>query len=154
MDQDLLRKQFQIHRLIWIAMFASLGVYLAVYFMVGESVRAQQTGEMPLDTFRNILLAVAAGEVLLIGFIRKRLLTPAPEMKGKAALPIQRYFVTGIITYALAESIGIFGLVLYFLGDSVDYLYLFICVSAGVMLYYRPTFPAFAEWVTTAAGPV
>jgi hypothetical protein len=48
------------------------------------------------------------------------------------------YTKATVITLALAESIGIFGLVLFFLGDSFQVLYLFIAVSAAVMFYYRP----------------
>jgi len=43
-----------------------------------------------------------------------------------------------VISLALSESIGIYGLVLFLLGKNTMDLYLFILVSAGAMIMYRP----------------
>ncbi len=43
-----------------------------------------------------------------------------------------------LLSLALSESIGIYGLVLFFLGDSFQTLYIFIGISALGMFHYRP----------------
>jgi len=43
-----------------------------------------------------------------------------------------------IVSLALSESIGIYGLVLFLLGDSFQTLYIFISISALAMFFYRP----------------
>jgi hypothetical protein len=43
-----------------------------------------------------------------------------------------------IISLALCESVGIYGLVLFFLGKNTMDLYLLLGVSAAAMIYYRP----------------
>ncbi|MBU2499127.1 MAG: hypothetical protein KKE57_09510 [Proteobacteria bacterium] len=43
-----------------------------------------------------------------------------------------------MISLALSESIGIYGLVLFFLGDSLRTLYTFIGISALAIIYHRP----------------
>ena len=43
-----------------------------------------------------------------------------------------------VLCLALCESIGIYGLVLFFLGDTFQTLYTFVVISAAGMFYYRP----------------
>jgi hypothetical protein len=43
-----------------------------------------------------------------------------------------------VASLALSESIGVYGLVLFFLGESFRTLYIFIGISALAMLLYRP----------------
>jgi len=43
-----------------------------------------------------------------------------------------------IVAWALSESIGVFGLVLFLLGKNPTDLYLLILISAVAMLIYRP----------------
>jgi hypothetical protein len=43
-----------------------------------------------------------------------------------------------ILAWAMSESIGIFGLVLFLLAKNPTDLYLLILISAAAMLIYRP----------------
>jgi hypothetical protein len=43
-----------------------------------------------------------------------------------------------IVSLVLCDSIGIFGLVLFFLNDSFRTLHFFIGISALAMYFYRP----------------
>jgi hypothetical protein len=53
-------------------------------------------------------------------------------------LALQKYSAATIVALAMSESIGIYGLVLFFLGKNPTDLYLLILVSAAAMLVYRP----------------
>jgi cell division protein FtsL len=53
-------------------------------------------------------------------------------------LTLQKYTTAMIVAWALLESIGIFGLVLFLLGKNPMDLYLLILISAAAMLWYRP----------------
>jgi hypothetical protein len=150
MDQEMLSKQYRVLQIIWLAMLASLGVYLGICILVGGDIRSRQTTIMHLGNLRNILLLVAVAEIVLIGFLRKRMLTPVAGMTRQAAS--QRYILRGILTCAIAESIGIFGMILYFLGDTLEFLYLLTTVSAGTMIYYRPKFLEYREWIGSLKG--
>ena len=43
-----------------------------------------------------------------------------------------------IVSLALSESIGVYGLVLFLIGDSFQTLYIFIGISVVAMFFYRP----------------
>ena len=51
---------------------------------------------------------------------------------------VGHYAAVVIISLALSESIGIYGLVLFLLGGGFKTLYTFIAVSALAMVFYRP----------------
>jgi hypothetical protein len=50
----------------------------------------------------------------------------------------EKYFRATLISTALSESIGIYGLVLFLLGKDWSSLYFLIIVSAIAMYYFRP----------------
>jgi hypothetical protein len=138
MNTETLQKQFNIIRIIWLAMLVSLAIYLVICQLAGDAVRQGVGNDIPLDLMRSILIAISVAELLLIDFFRKRTLKPRRGAAPEAV--VQKYSVTSLISYAIAESIGIFGMVLYFLGDRVHYLYMLIAISALTMVYYRPKF--------------
>ena len=51
---------------------------------------------------------------------------------------LARYTTAVIISLALSECIGIYGLVLFLLGDEYQTLYIFIGAAAAAMFYFRP----------------
>jgi F0F1-type ATP synthase membrane subunit c/vacuolar-type H+-ATPase subunit K len=149
MDANTLQKHFNIIRIIWLAMLASLGIYLVVSHAAGDAIRQQAASDVPLDLMRRILIGISAVELIFIDIFRKRALTPRAGLTPAAA--IQKYSVTSLVSLAVAESIGIYGMVLYFLGDSAVYLYFLIAIAAMAMLYYRPKFGALEALVRAAA---
>ena len=60
-----------------------------------------------------------------------------PPLKDQPPV-IGKYTSAMLLSLALSESIGIYGLVLFFLGDSFQTLYIFIGISALGMFNYRP----------------
>ena len=129
MDTDMLQKQFNIVRIIWLAMLVSLAIYLVISQLAADAVRQTASDDIPLDLMRRILIGISVAELLFIDFFRKRRLKPQPGASPEAV--IQKYSVTSLVSYAVAESIGIFGMVLYFLGDNVVYLYFLIAISSN-----------------------
>lgn len=148
MNRDKFQKQFNVIRMIWLAMLGSLAIYLAVSLLAGDAVRKGVGEEIPLDMMRRILIGISAVELILIDVFRKRMLKPGQAGSPEAA--VQKYSITSLVSYAVAESIGIFGLVLYFLGDAVHYLYFLMAASALAMIYYRPKFETIEALVNPA----
>ena len=133
---------------IWGAILFSLFVYIFISHTLGDEIRKGASEEIDLSLFRNILMAVGIVEIFIIHFLRKLMLPKVPEsyraemqLESSKADPVRAvalYTRAMIITLALAESIGIYGLVLFFIGDSSEVLYMFMAVSAALMIYYRP----------------
>lgn len=149
MNGETLEKQYRALQIIWVAMLLSLGAYVAVGQLAGDSIRQGISDSMPLDTIRTILFGVSVVELIGIHYVRKTMLRLSRGTAQQAVA--QRYSVTSIISYAVSESIGIYGLVLYFLGDDIQSLYVLMGISALAMVYYRPKYEVLKDLVRKAA---
>ncbi|MEZ4524367.1 MAG: hypothetical protein R2941_00400 [Desulfobacterales bacterium] len=145
MNRDSLRNPYRSIQIIWLAMLSSLAIYAAVCHLAGDSIR-QGLGEgIPLDLIRNVLIVASAVELAVIHLIRKKILTIHKGMGEQNVT--QKYLSASVISYAISESIGIFGLLLYFLGSTQEVLYSFLCISALAMFYHRPVYEDLEELV-------
>ena len=50
----------------------------------------------------------------------------------------KRYLVTVIVSLSLIESVGVFGPVMFILGDNFNTLFIFMGLSALGLFLYRP----------------
>ena len=66
---------------------------------------------------------------------------------GAVAEAKKRYLVTIIVSMSLIESVGVFGFVMFILGDSYNTLYIFSGLSALGMFLYRPKVDEYARIV-------
>jgi len=149
-NTDNLKKQFKMLQIIWVAMIAPLAIYLIISHMAGDSIKegASARNEIPLDMLKNILYIVSIIELGAAYYIRKIILKVNPEMTGATA--IQKYIAASIITFFLSESVGIYGLVLYLLGDEMFNMYIFIIISAAALFYFHPDFEDMETYVNSA----
>jgi hypothetical protein len=141
-----IERAMRVLRIIWVLMLGTLGLYLFICHQFGDEIRAK--AHVPLDTIRQALYLVAAVDVLVTYYTRKIFLsgnTTQPKLKPSNSDLLQdqpayvsKYATAMIIVLALSESIGIFGLVLFLLGDTYQTLHIFISISAVSMFYYRP----------------
>lgn len=147
-DKEAIDRGMILTWVIWTALFLSLFVYVLVCHLVGDKIRQNANPDFPLDLFRNILYFIAIIELIISYFLRKAALavrssdtSPRKSIISQTSTQsafIGKYAVAMIITLALSESIGIYGMVLFFLGDSFNTLYTFIGVAAIAMFFYRP----------------
>lgn len=149
--QDDLRKGYRLAALIGALMIGSLLVYAVIAELIKES-NAPFRGfaQMPdIALLRYALLAVAAVEFIVIPVLTRAMLSgtvPPPSASGQHLPEIKRLISSAIVTYALCESVAIYGLVLFLLnGDSSD-LYLFIALSVLFFAVYFPKYSRWEEW--------
>jgi hypothetical protein len=134
--------------IIWVSMLLTLFVYLLIAHVLGEGIRQSTNNAVPLHFIRNILIGAAIVTLLVSRFLRKALLGKSHNSgpakthdKQPVSGPnqiLKRYTSVTIISLALCESIGIYGLILFFLGDSFQTLHILLGVAAAAMLFYRP----------------
>lgn len=102
----------------------------------------------PIVLFRNIFFGISIIELMATYFIRKFMMRkprtdpgsiPVPEPGTHDSVDMQaKYLSAMVVSLALCESIGIYGLLLFFLGDSFQTMYTFMIISAAGMLFHRP----------------
>lgn len=140
-QSDPLKKGWMITVLIWAAMLASLGIYLGIAPFIRQTLETPLVDPNVLEQMRLILFGIGVFTLISMGFIRKLLLKKAPGQRRSVDFggpELARYTTAMMITLALAESIGIYGFILYLIGSDVTDLFAFIGAAALAMLYYRP----------------
>ena len=121
----------------------SLLIYLGICLAFGSEI------QQPLDenlrvTIRTALYIAAIFTFPMINLLRHvqlRLSQTMPlkpteqDIKATAKL---RYLLTNSVSAALLESMGIYGLVMYILGDPINTLYILTGLAALGVYLYRP----------------
>jgi hypothetical protein len=130
--------------LVWSAMFVSLGIYLIVCVGFGNQFHVDAGPDFSLETLRSVFLGVSIMTLLTVFLLRKFLLKPASSTSQSSQISsaqhpaISKYALANLISSALLELIGLFGVVLFFLTKDNSSLYLFLIISAAGMIYFRP----------------
>ena len=149
-------KSFQVLRMIWIAMLASLLIYVFVCHMLTDELQGAVKPDVPMTIIRAMV-----GSLTVIALIVARLLRirayigrsndPGPKpisnvQPPDSSMAFGKYAVALILSLALSELIAFFGLVLIFLGDNIQTFYTFLAVSAAAIVFYRPKKEELEMW--------
>jgi hypothetical protein len=133
---------------IWAAMLGSLFMYIFIYHLLGEGFRNSGASVLPISLLRRTCALLAVGALLTGYYIRR--FTPKRQTEAAKQAMVRRaatlnqppfmthYTALVTVSLACAESVGIYGFVLFLLGDGFQTLYTFIGVSALAMIFYRP----------------
>jgi hypothetical protein len=130
-----LKNGMRIIWVIWSFMLLSLCIYVLVCHLLKTDLWGIVDIGDTLTTLKYVLLIVSFADFGLIHFMRKMILSSSPKRYPSV---IGQYTTAIIVSLALAESIGIYGLVLFFLGSDYQTLYIFNVLAAIAMVIYRP----------------
>ena len=86
---------------------------------------------------RTIFYAITIGIFPLTNLIRHILLRLNQTMPGEKTAE-QRYLLTIIVTQSIIESVSLFGLTMYMLGDDFNTLYIFSLLGTVGIYLHRP----------------
>ena len=155
--EDELKKAFKYNVIIYIAIIGSVFVYAGVVEFMKRS--APQTGQLidlsgsDANMFRNVLIVVAVLEYLLIRFLRskilsrKTLLTSMTTAGRPFSPPVQQLLTLSMITYAICDSVVIYGFIFYFLSHVTMDFYIFMVISLIFFALFRPQYSQWEEWM-------
>jgi hypothetical protein len=129
-------------------MLGSLCIYLFICHLFGDEARGIAGSNFPMGIVKNILYIVVIVTLVITYFFRKIMLSGNSgqsesnvdnlKLFESQAPFIPKYTTAIIVSLSLSESVGIYGLILFFLGDKYQTLYIFIGISALAMIYFRP----------------
>jgi len=152
---DDLRKAYRMTAVIGLVMIASLVVYAVVIELIKKQ-NAPFGGFSPMpdviSTLRYTLLGVVVVEFFMIRLLNTLMLSgKAPLRSSPTTIPfspaVQRLVVASIVTYALCESVAIYGLVLFLIQGNTGDFYLFLAVSLFYFIVYFPRYGNWEEWI-------
>ena len=155
---DELKKAYKIAKIIGVAMIISVFIYGGVTEVI-KAVMTKNTGA-PFEGFvpgapflvklKFILFLLAIAQFVLIRFIRKApLKVKETDASGKPDISALagKLISSALITYAFADSIVIYGLVIFLIGGSSADFFPFFILSLGTFLIY---FPRISQWEQVA----
>lgn len=128
---------------IWVALLSSLGFYLVICMAVGNQIPVSMDGSQ-LEVFKYALFGISAMTLLSTYFFRKFMINKISRPLQGAAFQsethpaVAKYLTAIIIVMALSESIGIYGMVLFFISKDAMSLYQLMVLSAAAMILFRP----------------
>ncbi len=85
------------------------------------------------------------------GKVESHLEQRSRALHGVIAEAKNRYLMTVIVSMSLSESIGVFGFIMFILGDNFNTLYIFTGLSALGLYLYRPKVDEFASIIEALA---
>lgn len=154
-SEDRLHKTYFITIVIGVAMIGSLFVYAGVveYFKRSGESFGRYSGSRDVTILRYALISAALAEFFLIRIVSKLILAGKLTTDRADYRPvdqpwlIQRLSTAAIVVYALCESIGIFGLVLFLIGGSSLDFYIFFFMALASFIIYFPRYRAWEDWI-------
>jgi amino acid permease len=136
-DEELGRELLKL-KVIWFGMLGSLVIYLIIGLVIAINLERDEVAFIVLKTVFYILtFAILTFTRHVKSLILSRQGQHREANQNLQSTTLRKYATAMIVTWALLESTGVFGLVLLFLGSPFD-LYLLILISAAAMLWYRP----------------
>lgn len=131
-------------------MFLMLAAYIAVCLMIGEPLQ-QHWPEHQRVLTRTLLYVCAILAFPFTNLIRHIQLRLNETMPGDKPAK-KRYLFTIIVSMTLIEIVGVFGFVMFLLGDDYNTLYIFTGLSALGLFLYRPKADEYARIVAALAA--
>lgn len=131
-------------------MLTMLAAYIIVCHTLGEQLQ-QPLPEAQRVLIRTVFYAVAIVTFPVTNLIRhiqlrlNQTMPCPPATHDAVATAKSRYLATVIVSMALVEVVGIFGLVMFVFGDGFNTLYIFTGLSALGLFLYRPKVDEYSE---------
>jgi F0F1-type ATP synthase membrane subunit c/vacuolar-type H+-ATPase subunit K len=140
-----LKSRYLAVNFIGLAMIAAVFVYAGVVEVIKwQWAPFHGFAKLPVQTeslLRYIFLALAALQYVVIKAVQKLVLAQSQDNLPQAA----------IITFALCETVAIFGLVLFLLcGNTLDF-YVFMVISLGFFYLFYPKYEEWERRISIAA---
>jgi hypothetical protein len=152
-----LQKTYKVAVIIGLCMMGVLLIYTGVVEFLrarnsSDEVFTPAPGPDVLALLRYAFLGVAAVEFFVIQFLRKVMLssdapTRQTSLPGSFAPEAQKLITVSVVTFALCESVAVYGLVLFLVGRSASDFYLFLLISIFYFAVFFPRYGAWEEWV-------
>lgn len=153
-DPESFKSDLKLPWLLMSVMFLSLAIYLLICFTLGAEL------QRPLPEVTRVQIRTALYIVAILTFPTTNLLRHI-QLRLNQTMPLtstdyraeakKRYLVTVLVAAAAMESIGVFGLVLFIVGDDVNNLWILTGLSALGLFAHRPKLAEYSQIVERLA---
>lgn len=148
--EQLFQQKFQIVTIIGYAMLSSILVYIGIAeFIARQNQPFEGFAPQPeLAVLPYILFAISFSTFLAISFLKKTIRkVSAQDHQGDVESSVTKFFMKetniAVMSYAMSESIALYGLILFLLSGDRTSLYLFTLFS---FICFAIHFPRRSDW--------
>lgn len=146
-----LGKTYRTTVIIGAAIMATLFVYAGIVEVINaQNSWSREYAPAPdvVALLRYVFLCVTVVDFFVIQFLKKRMLSPdvpvqPTSVTGPSAAEARKLMTASIVSFALCESVAIYGLVLFVIGRNTSDFYLFLLIS---VFYFGVFFPRYGTW--------
>lgn len=131
-----LKSDLTLHWFIVSIMLCMLVAYNIICHIFGAEIQINIAEEQRI-LIRTVFYVIAIILFPLVNLLRHILLRLNQTMPGTNSAK-NRYLMTIIVTMSLIEIVGLFGLVMFVLGDELNTLYIFSALGALGVFIHRP----------------
>ena len=148
-----LQKAYKVTVVIGLVMIGTLVIYTGIVeFLKTKDSGFKEFGAAPdvVALLRYVLLGVTIVEFFAIQFVKKAMLSAGARVQTSVTGPMgpeAQLVSAAIVTFALCESVAVYGLVLFLLGRSTPDFYLFLLISVFYFGIFFPRYGAWEEWM-------
>ncbi|MBU2488768.1 MAG: hypothetical protein KKA60_05205 [Proteobacteria bacterium] len=123
--------------IVWGAMLTSVFLYGVVARIITAQ-GALPDMDVPAYPVLRIVFMTLGAALLFAAPAVGRKLEALPSVRAANPDPARQRLAAAMVSWAMAEAVGVFGLVLYFLGREPWVLYVFLGASAVGLVALRP----------------
>lgn len=157
MDQhmpNVLKDKFRVAVIVWIAFIVSVCLYAGLAEWLTRTGRiATMVGSGNAKQIHFLFLMIAVLLFLSIAPLKRLLLYRGVTPKvTDVAILAGKLLNASLITFALSESIGLLGLVEYFLLGSRQSFYLFLIISLVSFTVHMPRYTGWSDYLEKMTG--
>ena len=140
-DIEQLDRSWKVIKSLWYSFVGSLAVYLFLCKFMEDELQPMEN-IVPLTTLKRIIFCMAILVLFAANYARKVMLNTDSSdhaLSSKVQNPAAGKYITAmIVAMGLSESIGVAGVVLFYLFKDSATLYQFLIFSSMAMFYFRP----------------
>ncbi len=124
------------HWLVWLAISLALVIYNIICIVFAQEIRLDWP-ESERIVIRTVLYVIAIILFPLTNVIKHILIRLNQTMPGERSAE-HRYLTTVVVSLFMVESVPVFGVVMFILGDDFNTLYIFSVLGALGLFLHRP----------------
>jgi len=150
-NRESIRKSYKVVVIIWSAFLISLIMYFGIVMFLGFLERGQSSEHQMIF---YVFFGFSMLEIAAIPFVKMFInnFKPSPGMFSPEEIKLkkkQKYMASSIVSFAISESVALYGFTLAFIGCDKIYFYILIGMGCIAMI---ANFPSSSAWDRIEGG--
>lgn len=148
-EQNVLKSDLTLHWVVVSMMLIMIISYNVICLLLGDEIQIFIVEDQRI-LIRTILYIISIILFPLANLVRHIMLRLNHTMPGNRSAK-SRYFITTLVTLMSIEIVGVFGLLMFVLGDDYNTLYIFSLLAVLGVFLHRPRMQEYRQIIEALA---